>query len=111
VSAGVEVDGCLQVKLCDDIVFTGCGGLGEWRDVRVVDVGLVVVGAVGVVEGHDLGHDVGLEGLVNAEISVFLKCEGRAHIMCVGQIWKGVFCWCCHLGVVECCDDNETRDM
>jgi hypothetical protein len=48
------------VKLCDNIILTGCDGKGEQSSVEVVNVGLVVLG---VVEGHDLCADVGFEGL------------------------------------------------
>jgi hypothetical protein len=55
-----EVYGALEAELGDYVAFAGGCGLRGEGEVEVCDVGLVVLG---VVEGHDLGTDVGLECL------------------------------------------------
>lgn len=56
----VEFDGLLDADLGWDVGGVDGGGLRCEESVEVGDVGLVVLG---VVEGHDLGRDVGFQCL------------------------------------------------
>lgn len=66
-SPGVEGDGFLEVQVGDDV----CGGEGAESGVEVGDVGLMVLG---MVQGHDLGADLGFAGL--EMVSRVLRARG-----------------------------------
>ena len=76
-AARAEVEVVLKMELSDDVGFVGGSCLRGEGCVENVDVGLVVLG---VVEGHDLSADLGLECLWMCQFCVLVNSGVRQFV-------------------------------